>query len=160
MNKSLTLYGGDIAVSGMGVVMSLTTLILMPIFGINQGVQPIIGYNYGARKFDRVKKALKLGIAAATTITVIGFIATRLFPVQLVSLFGKKDPALIEFGTTALGIFLIFLPVIGFVYGVSVLFQAVLETFHDERLIVHYQYPLLHSFPPQANLIKVIHLFC
>jgi putative MATE family efflux protein len=55
LNTSLNTYGGDIAVSGMGIVSSFLTLFLMPLFGINQGLQPIIGYNYGARKFHRVK---------------------------------------------------------------------------------------------------------
>jgi len=49
-NKSLAYYGGDIAISGMGIINSVLTVIQMPLFGINQGVQPIIGYNYGARR--------------------------------------------------------------------------------------------------------------
>jgi len=143
INKSLTFYGGDIAVSGMGVVSSISTLILMPIFGINQGVQPIIGYNYGACKFDRVKTALKLGIAAASTITVLGFIMTRLFPVGLVSLFGKKDPALIAFGARALKIFLIFLPIIGFQIVSSNYFQAVGKPRHSAFLSLSRQVLIL-----------------
>ncbi|MDF2839449.1 MAG: family efflux transporter, partial [Clostridia bacterium] len=87
MNKSLAVYGGDVAVSGMSAVMSITMLFLMPIFGINQGVQPIIGYNYGAHKYDRVKEALKLAIIAATIVVTFGFIITRLFAVQLISIF-------------------------------------------------------------------------
>jgi hypothetical protein len=67
-------------------------------FGINQGVQPIIGYNYGARKYDRVKEALKLGIMAAVTIATVGFVATRLFPEQLVSIFNRSDAELIAIG--------------------------------------------------------------
>lgn len=134
MNKSLNIYGGDIAISGMGIVSSIMTLILMPIFGINQGVQPIIGYNYGARKFDRVKKALKLAIAAATTVTCIGFAATRLFPTQLVSLFGKKDEELIEFGARAMTIFLAFLPIIGFQIVSANYFQAVGKPKHSAFL--------------------------
>lgn len=124
LNKGLGIYGGDIAISAMGVINSLTMLILMPVFGINQGAQPIIGYNYGAEKFDRVKHALKLAIAAATAIVSIGFIMARLFPSQLISLF-SSDPALIEFGTSALQIYLIFLPIIGFQIVSASYFQAV-----------------------------------
>ncbi|HYF83841.1 MAG TPA: MATE family efflux transporter [Clostridia bacterium] len=134
MNKSLTVYGGDIAVSGMGVVMSITMLILMPIFGINQGAQPIIGYNYGALKFDRVKKALKLAIFAATSIAFIGFIATRIFPYQLVAMFNREDAELIKFGARAIKIFLIFLPIIGFQIVSSNYFQAVGKPKHASFL--------------------------
>lgn len=125
MNKSLTIYGGDIAVSGMGIVNSITMLILMPIFGINQGAQPIIGYNYGALKFDRVKQALKLAVLAATTITSIGFVLTRVFPTQLISLFNRTDESLLNFGTRAISIYLIFLPIIGFQIVSANYFQAV-----------------------------------
>jgi putative MATE family efflux protein len=134
MNKSLTVYGGDIAVSGMGIVMSITMLILMPIFGINQGAQPIIGYNYGALKYDRVKKALKLAIVAATAIACIGFVFTRLFPAQLVTLFGKEDKELIVFGTRAISVFLIFLPIIGFQIVSANYFQAVGKPRHSAFL--------------------------
>ena len=125
MNRSLNFYGGDVAISGMGVINSVAMLILMPIFGINQGVQPIIGYNYGAMKFDRVKTALKLGIIAATGVVTFGFIIVQLFPVQLISVFNRKDQALIAFGVHALRVFLIFLPIIGFQIVGASYFQAV-----------------------------------
>lgn len=134
MNKSLSIYGGDIAVSGMGIVMSIMTLILMPIFGINQGAQPIIGYNYGARKFDRVKEALKLAIAAATIIASVGFVVTRLFPVQLVALFNDENAELLEFGPRAITIFLTFLPIIGFQIVSANYFQAVGKPKHSAFL--------------------------
>jgi putative MATE family efflux protein len=124
LNKSLGVFGGDIAISGMGVINSVTMLILMPIFGINQGAQPIIGYNYGAKKFDRVKKALTLAIIAATVVVLIGFAATRVFPRQIVSLF-NKEPGLIEFGVRGLKTYLAFLPVIGFQIVSANYFQAV-----------------------------------
>lgn len=125
LNRSLVLYGGDIAISAMGAVSSIMTLIMMPIFGINQGVQPIVGYNYGAKKFDRVKETLKYGIAAATVVVTLGFIVTRLFPEQLIAIFNNKDKELIAFGSHAISVFLIFLPIIGFqIIGASY-FQAV-----------------------------------
>lgn len=124
LNTSLISYGGDIAVSGMGIVTSIMTLFLMPLFGINQGMQPIIGYNYGARKYNRVKDALKKGIIAAVAIASLGFVVTRLFPVQMVSLFTKNDTALINFGVKAMRITLIFMPFIGFQVVASNYFQA------------------------------------
>jgi Na+-driven multidrug efflux pump len=124
MNRGLNTYGGDVAVSGMGIVNSVVTLMIMPIFGINQGVQPIIGYNYGARKFDRVKQAYRIAVIFATIIVVIGWITTRLFPEQLVYLFNKDDAELITFGVKAIKRNLIFLPVIGFQIVSSNYFQA------------------------------------
>lgn len=134
MNKGLNTYGGDVAVSGMGIVNSVVTLMIMPIFGINQGVQPIIGYNYGARKFDRVKRAYYMAVVFATVIVVIGWIATRLFPEQLVYLFNKNDPELIAFGAKAVKRNLMFLPVIGFQIVSSNYFQAVGKPKHSAFL--------------------------
>ncbi|HHV71266.1 MAG TPA: MATE family efflux transporter [Clostridia bacterium] len=125
LNRGLSTYGGDVAVSGMGIVMSIATLILMPVFGINQGIQPIIGYNYGAKNFDRVKETLKLGILGATIIVCIGFLATRLFPIQLISIFNKEDVELLQFGTQALKTYFIFLPIIGFQIVGANYFQAI-----------------------------------
>lgn len=125
MNTSLLRYGGDVAISGMGVINSIAMLILMPVFGINQGAQPIIGFNYGAKKFDRVKSALKLAIAAATIVVLTGYIGVMLFPHELIRMFNDKDDALIEFGVRAIRIFLIFLPIIGFQIVSSNYFQAV-----------------------------------
>ncbi|HEX2955094.1 MAG TPA: MATE family efflux transporter [Bacillota bacterium] len=125
MNTSLLKYGGDVAISGMGIVMSLMTLILMPIIGINQGAQPIIGYNYGAQKFDRVKQVLKYAILAATAIATVGYIGVRFFPTQLVMIFENSDHHLLAFGSRALTVFLFFLPIVGFQIIGSGYFQAV-----------------------------------
>lgn len=125
MNNSLITYGGDVAVSAMSAVMSITMLFLMPTFGINQGVQPIIGYNYGAQKYDRVKEALKLAIFAATVLVIIGFAVTHLFSQQLMAMFNSEDTELIAIGSHAMKIFLIFMPVIGFQIVSSNYFQAV-----------------------------------
>ncbi|MGH4050836.1 MAG: MATE family efflux transporter [Clostridium sp.] len=134
LNTSLATYGGDIAISGMGVVISIMTLMVMPIFGITQGVQPIIGYNYGAKKYDRVKEAYKLAVIFATSIVMVGWIITRLFPEQLVSMFNGKDAELIAFGTIAIKRFMIFLPFIGFQVVSSNYFQAVGKPKHSALL--------------------------
>lgn len=134
MNTSLVTYGGDIAISGMGIVNSIITLMIMPIFGINQGVQPIIGYNYGANKYDRVKEAYKLAVIFATVIIAAGWIMTRLFPEQLVSLFNRKDKELITFATFAIKRFMMFFPVVGFQIVSSNYFQAVGKPKHSALL--------------------------
>lgn len=125
LNNSLVRYGGDLAISAMGIVNSLIMLFLMPIFGINQGSQPIIGYNYGAEKFDRVKKALKLAIAAATSVVIAGFAIVQLFPESLVLLFSRNDPELMALASRAMRIFLSMLPIIGFQIVSANYFQAV-----------------------------------
>ena len=124
LNKSLFFYGGDIAVSGMGVINSIQTLLLMPIIGLNQGAQPIISFNYGAQKTDRVKKTIKLALKVATLIVVFGFIITRLFPVQLISMF-NRDPQLIEFGRSGIFAWFLAFPLVGFQIVGSNFFQAI-----------------------------------
>lgn len=125
LNNNLSTYGGDVAIAAMGIINTITMLILMPIFGINQGAQPIIGYNYGARQYDRVKEALKLAIIAATIVVTFGFVVTRIFPQQLIMLFNREDQALIDLGTRAVKVFLIGLPIIGFQIVGANYFQAV-----------------------------------
>jgi putative MATE family efflux protein len=107
--------GGDVALSGMNIVGSILMLILMPVFGINQGAQPILGYNYGARNFKRVLRAYIGAIAAATIICVFGFAVIQFFSVQLVKLFAPKgSDAIMLFAPRAMRIVMILLPVAGF----------------------------------------------
>ena len=124
MNNSLLHYGGDLAISAFGVVHSVFTLLIMPIMGISQGTQPIIGYNYGALKFDRVKQAIRLAIMIATVISVTGFVGIMLFSRQLVQLF-TTDAELIAVGSEALRTFLFMLPLLGFQLTGATYFQAV-----------------------------------
>jgi Na+-driven multidrug efflux pump len=125
LNKSLVTYGGDVAVSAMGVIYAITMMILMPVFGINQGAQPIIGYNYGAKKFDRVKKTLKLAILAASAVVFCGFLLAMIFPEQLIRMFNSSDQELLLLGTRAMRIYLLLLPIVGFQIVSSNYFQAV-----------------------------------
>jgi putative MATE family efflux protein len=107
--------GGDIALSGMNINGSINMLILMPVFGITQGAQPILGYNYGAKKFTRVFKAYKWAAIAATAICTIGFIIAELFPLPLVRLFAPDgSPALLRFAPWAMRVMLLLLPLNGF----------------------------------------------
>jgi len=123
-NKSIGWYGadalnvangGDIALSGMNINGSIFMLILMPVFGINQGAQPILGYNYGAKNFSRVLRAYLGAVAAATIICVFGFAVIQLFSVQLVMVFVKDgSDALMQFAPRAMRVMLLLLPVAGF----------------------------------------------
>jgi Na+-driven multidrug efflux pump len=123
-NKSMGWYGptalgvaggGDIALSGMNIVGSVVMLILMPVFGINQGAQPILGYNYGAKKFDRVLRAYLGAITAATAICVFGFLAGEIFPLELIRVFTPDgSPALLYFAPRAMRTMMLILPLAGF----------------------------------------------
>ena len=93
-------------------------------FGINQGSQPIIGFNYGAGEYKRVKSALKLAVAAGTAVATLGFILTQFYTVGLIKIF-NDDPELIKFTTTGMKIFLAMLPLVGFQIVSSNYFQAV-----------------------------------
>ncbi|NLJ79705.1 MAG: MATE family efflux transporter [Firmicutes bacterium] len=125
LNKSLAFYGGDLAISAMGIIFSVNTLFLMPIFGINQGSQPIIGFNFGAKNYDRVRETLFLAIGGATIIVTLGFLATRFFPVQLVSLFGREDQELTALGIQAMKTVMVMFPIIGLQIVGANYFQAV-----------------------------------
>ncbi len=125
MNNGLSEYGGDTAVAGMGIINSILMIILMPVIGINQGAQPIIGFNYGAKNYPRVKETLKLAVTAATVIITVGFVFSRMFPQEIISLFNDNDEELIHFGTYALYVTFLLLPVIGFQIVGAGYFQAV-----------------------------------
>jgi putative MATE family efflux protein len=124
LNKTLMAHGGDLGISAMGIVNSLQTLLLMPVIGINQGVQPLISFNFGAKKYDRVREAAKLGIFWATMVVLVGYTATRIWPRAMVSLF-NREPALLELGTYALVRWFLLTPLIGFQVVASSFFQAI-----------------------------------
>lgn len=123
-NQSLGFYSGDLAIAAMGIINSIVMLIFMPVFGLNQGAQPIIGYNYGARHYDRVKTTLKLNVFWAMVIMVAGFLLTQIFPVPLMALFSRGDTELIGLGSEGLRLYLMMLPIIGFQVAAVNYFQA------------------------------------
>lgn len=90
LNKNLGIYGGDVAIGGIGAINSLQQLLVMPTIGISHGAQPIIGYNRGAGNYRRIKETLGKAILTATIISVLGFLAIRLFPETLIGFFGKR----------------------------------------------------------------------
>jgi len=107
--------GGDIALSGMSIINVISMLILMPVFGITQGAQPILGYNYGAKKFDRVLKTYIRAVAAASCICIAGFIVVQSFPLALTRLFVPDgSEALYIFTPRAMQIIMLLLPLAGF----------------------------------------------
>ncbi|HBK52308.1 MATE family efflux transporter [Syntrophomonas wolfei] len=125
LNHTLMFYGGDLALAAIGIVMSISMLLVMPVLGLGQGAQPIIGYNYGARQYQRVRETWKTAVLAGTGIAVAGYLALHIWPLQLVGLFSKGDTALTTMTVHAMLTFFALLPVVGFQVVSSMYFQAV-----------------------------------
>jgi len=124
INQSLIKHGGDLAVGAYGIINRIAVLFVMVSFGLNQGMQPIAGYNYGAKQFERVNRVLKLTILVATGIMSAGFLICELFPYAVSSLF-TTDQNLIDIVVPGLRIVMIFFPVIGFQMVASTFFQSI-----------------------------------
>ncbi|NLN84220.1 MAG: MATE family efflux transporter [Firmicutes bacterium] len=133
LNRSLARYGGDLALAAIGVIMSITTFLIMPAMGIGQGAQPILGFNKGAKEYGRVKETLGLSILAATSVIFLGFIVSKIWPLQLIGLF-NKNPDLIELGAHGMNIFFKLIPLVGVQMLGASYFQAVGKPNHATLL--------------------------
>lgn len=123
---SLSIYGGDIPLAASGIVMKVNGIVLSVIIGLVQGLQPIIGFNYGARKYDRVKAAYALAIKVELIVTVIALFFFEVFPRQVLSIFGDGEDGLyIEFACMFMRAFLMLLPLGGVQMISSNLFSAI-----------------------------------
>ncbi|WP_041139994.1 MATE family efflux transporter [Beduini massiliensis] len=124
LNGTLVNYGGDIAISTVGIITSVQTILFMPITGLTQGQQPLISYNFGAKQMSRVKETLKYAIIAASTIAIIGFAVIQLLPGFIITAFNKETD-IINLGTNALRIWFLCLPLIGAQICCANYFQAI-----------------------------------
>ena len=124
INQSLIKYGGDLAVGAYGIINRIAFLFVMIVFGLVQGMQPIAGYNYGAKQYDRVNRVLKLTIMLATGVMTFGFVISELFPHAVASAF-TRDKDLIDIVVPGLRIVMIFFPIIGFQMVASNFFQSI-----------------------------------
>jgi putative MATE family efflux protein len=125
VTRSMTQYGGDIAVGAFGVVNRLAIFIVMIVIGLNHGMQPIAGFNYGAKHYDRILEVLKLSVLVATIITTIGFIVGTFFAEPCVVLFAKDSPELIAAAAHGLSIYVMFFPFIGMQIVSTAFFQSI-----------------------------------
>lgn len=123
VNWMLIGFGSEIEIAVFGIINRLMMFFFMPINGIVQGMQPIIGFNYGAGLYDRVRHTIKLGISIATVITSIVWVITLIFPQVLINIF-SADEAVITSGSGALKWIFIMAPVIGFQMIAGGLFQT------------------------------------
>jgi putative MATE family efflux protein len=124
INNTLVAYGGDQAITIYGMVNRFQSLIFLPMLGMIQGFQPIAGYNFGARRFDRVRKSLRVAIATAVSMAALGYVFTVLLPALSMSLF-TRDAALIAASARVLRIISSLLPLIAVQIIGSTYFQAV-----------------------------------
>jgi len=123
LNRRLGQLGGDIAIAVFGVVMRLIMFIFTPIMGIARGLQPVAGFNYGAQRFDKMKKSVIIATIASTIIAVSGSLLLTIFPEAFLGLF-SDDPELVNQGRIALRYIILAFPLVGFQVMGSTLFQA------------------------------------
>ncbi|MDR0977352.1 MAG: MATE family efflux transporter [Prevotellaceae bacterium] len=124
INQGLKRYGGDLSIGAYGIVNRLAFIFGMIVLGLNQGMQPIAGYNYGAQRFERVTRVLKLTILFATGITTTGFLMAMFVPRLVVSMF-TTDNELIRLSVEGLRITLMLYPLVGFQMVTSNFFQSI-----------------------------------
>lgn len=157
VNNTMQNYGGDLAIGAFGIVNRIAFLFTMVVMGLNHGMQPIVGYNYGAKNYDRVRKILFMTIGWATIVTTVGFIICQFFPEHVVRLFAKEDGSgeatqLIALSAHGLRAILIAFPIVGFSMVVGNFFQyigkakrAILLSMTRQMLFI---IPLLVMLPP------------
>lgn len=124
INQGLKRHGGDMAIGAFGIVNRLVFVVVMIVMGFNQGMQPIAGYNFGARLYQRVTKVLKITIGYATAVTTFGFLVGMLMPDLVVGIF-TSDEELIALSARGLRITVMFFPIIGFQMVAANFFQSI-----------------------------------
>lgn len=124
MNNLLVRYGGDMAVGSYGIANSIALIFIMFVMGVNQGMQPIAGYNYGSQQTDRLFRVLKLAIFAATGIMVTGWLIAMFLPYYCARMF-TTDPELITQSIRAIRINQLFFPIVGFQMVIANFFQCI-----------------------------------
>lgn len=125
MTRSLTTYGGDMAVGAFGICNRFILFIVMVVIGLNQGMQPIAGYNFGARRYDRVLGVLGKALIFGSVITLAGFVIGVFFPTPFVSVFAKDSPQFIKLSAHALSCMVMMFPIVGIQIVSTAFFQSI-----------------------------------
>jgi len=123
INQQLRKYSGDLGIGAYGICNRINFMFIMICMGLNQGMQPIAGYNYGARKYSRVKEVYWKTARLAVVVTVLGFLVTELFPRAVTGIF-TNDAQLLDLSSSGIRIMNIMLPIVGFQIVSSNLFQS------------------------------------
>ncbi len=124
MNNQFVRYGGDMAVGAYSIANSVVMMLFMFVMGMNQGMQPIVGYNYGAEHFDRMFRCLWLTIAWATAILLAGWSVSMLFPYQIARIF-TTDPTLIQMSARGIRLNMLVFFVVGSQAVITNFFQCI-----------------------------------
>jgi putative MATE family efflux protein len=124
MNNQFVHYGGDMAVGAYSIANSVVMVFFMFVMGVNQGMQPIVGYNYGAEKYDRMLRCLWLTIACATAFLLVGWTLSMLFPRQIARIF-TTDPTLIELSAKGIKLDMLVFFVVGSQAAITHFFQSI-----------------------------------
>ncbi|MFH1647811.1 MAG: MATE family efflux transporter [Chloroflexota bacterium] len=122
--RTIVTYGGDFSLSAFGIIQRIMMFAFMPSMVIGQGLQPILGYNYGARRFDRARRAITIAIVAATACSVLVFLVVYFIPQPIIGIF-TGDASIIELGTFAARRIFLALPLLGFIMVSSLVFQSI-----------------------------------
>ena len=124
MNNQFVYYGGDMAVGAYSIANSMAMVFFMFVMGVNQGMQPIVGYTYGAEKYQRMMRCLWLAITAATTILLVGWAMSMMFPRQIARIF-TTDPVLIEMSARGIVLDMLVFPIIASQAVITNFFQCI-----------------------------------
>ena len=124
INNGMVTYGGDLAVGAYGIANKVSFIFVMVNFGVNQGMQPIAGYNYGAQKIDRLMHVVKLAMYVATAVMTTGFIIAMAIPDVCARLF-TTDRTLVEMGARGIRVMMMMFPVVGYQMVVTNFFQSI-----------------------------------
>ena len=155
INTALVKYGGDMAVGAYGIANRIGFLFFMIVMGINQGMQPIAGYNYGAMHFDRMLKVLKLSMISATAIMAFGWLVGELMPYPCARLF-TTDAELIEQAVKGIRLNMIAFPLIGSQAVITNFFQSIgkakISIFLSLSRQMIFLLPLLVALPPMLGV--------
>ena len=155
INTALVRHGGDMAVGAYGIANRLGFLFFMIVMGINQGMQPIAGYNYGAQQLDRMLRVLKLSMTAATVVMLVGWLVGELLPWQCARLF-TSDPELLKNSVRGIRINMIAFPLIGSQAVITNFFQSIgkakISIFLSLSRQMIFLLPLLIALPPLMGI--------
>lgn len=157
-NTQLIRHGGDISVAAMGIISSVGTMFLMSMIALNMASQPIVGYNYSAGNFTRVRGTINLTVKYATIVSIAAFFLGELFPHWIILMFNSNED-LLAIGVPGMRIFMAMLPVVGFQVVASNYFQSTgkvhLATAMTLMRQVVFLLPLLYIFPQFLGLTGV-----
>ena len=129
-----SIYGSEIPIAVAGIVMKINVIFIAIVLGLTQGAQPIAGYNYGARKYTRVREILNLTLKVAFVISIVAFAIFQIFPVQIISVFGNGSELYFKYGTKYMRVFLFFIFLNGIQAAITLFLTSIGRAFQGAVL--------------------------